>query len=177
MNFYQRTNLSMGLAVIFGLELAIADWMRGPGISGPALQAFFWIAFQFMFRIKLTLDDHWHFGASGPPLSDRQLFTDHILSSVSALFFALAAIFSFRFGPSLLFFCSGLATATIWILVRAGTQARNLAWLRFNLGYGGLAALAYLLPGGLGVIVLLGAMALLLRDLIVSETPDRMPAR
>jgi len=138
MNFYQRTNLSMSLAILFGLELAISNYIRISGESltlQAAIYPLVWVCFQFIFRLKATIDDHDHFKAEGTFSSAtnvRKLLNFFFLS-ISGFLYVLSAIFSFDMAASGGFFLLAIIIATIWVIFEK--KSIFVAWFWINVVY------------------------------------------
>ncbi|QRY79525.1 hypothetical protein JVX91_28870 [Pseudomonas sp. PDNC002] len=178
MNFYQRANLSMGLAVILGLQLAITTWLNThPEVNLKSLIELWdetvWIAFQFIFRLKITIEDHQHFAASGE-LKEKWIFVDFLCFSISSFLLVIAAVFSFRYSVSSAFFIAALAVATLWLFVH--NTKRRWQWFGFNLVYVGLLGLA--ISGKMEIwAVNLALFVVLVFDFLLSKTAQQMPSR
>lgn len=180
MNFYQRANLSMGLAVLLGLELAISNWLTKTTFTDDfkivsLADEITWILFQFLFRIKVTVDDHNHFKKQGDGLSSIRRMWDFLFFSLSSLMFVLAAIFSFSFFVSGSFFIAALFLATVWVLIHGDGWKK---WTFLNICYAICIFVIAFNGAGDFCIAWLPHIALcflLFVDFIISKTASNMP--
>lgn len=147
MNFYQRANLSMGLAVLIAFEFAVISVLNPTQNSAFTFStsALFWLFFQFIFQLKVTLDDHYHFSAEfhslHPHLVNR-IFWDFLFFSVTSLLFILAAVTTFNKEYSFIFFSLALIVSIFWIIYhlsmdtfqkRPIDKINNFHWLFINI--------------------------------------------
>ena len=116
MNFYQRANLTFGLAVLLGFEFVVTKSMEASGQLNHNFnwEVMLWMFFQFVFRLKVTIDDHHSFGIKQSCPTIR--FKDYFLFCSGNLFFVLAAVTSANMNVSSHFFESGLIVTTLWIM-------------------------------------------------------------
>ncbi|ACP24935.1 hypothetical protein NGR_c11500 [Sinorhizobium fredii NGR234] len=136
LNFYQRANLSMGLAVILGFELAISQWARNLDHITLATvwsraDTLLWIGFQFFFRVKVTIDDHDYFAAGEKGL--RGLL-DFLMFVVSSFLFVLSAVLSFLTQATAILFILGVLVLTVWVLFGAKEPMKK-TWIFVNAAY------------------------------------------
>ncbi|WP_077961306.1 hypothetical protein [Ensifer adhaerens] len=186
MNFYQRANLSMGLAVILGFELSISQWARNSAyITWEQVwlnaDTWLWIAFQFLFRIKVTIDDHAHFSNEVKGLRG---LTDFLLFVVSSFLFVVSAVLSFLPQATAVLFTLGVLVLTGWVLLGA-KQPKKKTWVLVNIGY--ILALSPMTTSGffgaveqealvtVSLVAHVFLLILLLIDYHESETHDHMP--
>ncbi|MBY5991777.1 hypothetical protein [Ferrimonas balearica] len=180
MNFYQRANLSMGLAVFLGFELALSSVLNGNAaiLEGDQLDrvnAMLWIAFQFLFRIKVTIDDHNVFSHPSPK-HDTVRLLDFILFCTAAFLFVVAAIYAFEFAISGLFFLLGLLVATLWLWLHGEDWK---IWTVINAIYATLVVLLihlWVVSPWIKTLLLLLLLGFLALDFKLSKTANRMPS-
>ena len=136
MNFYQRANLSMSLAILLGAEVAIVGFLQKNTLDTSKYTELICILFQFLFRLKITLDDHDHFNSfkeltrprdanerKNRSPSDSHRFCNFFFFSVAGIVFVLAAATSFKLSLSLTFFLIALGISTIWSFIEACSNA------------------------------------------------------
>lgn len=183
MNFYQRANLSMGLAVLLALELAISNQIQKPGAYGPQPSPFLqlyafkeaiaWISFQFLFRVKVTIDDHHRFKKEqNQGVGGIRNLINFLLFSTSTFLFAITAVFSFNFAISSWFFMGGLIVATIWAMVDLTEKRKVVQWIVLNIFYAiTIASITYQkIPAGYEFAPYTLLFVLLAADYWISDT-------
>ena len=147
MNFYQRANLSLSLAVVFGFQVAILGQVAAGGLDAlwtntkPILS---WIIFQIVFKCKVIFDDHVFFESEGFEASNYKWL--HFLSLVSVnTLHAVAASTIYITNASLVLFGIGLAISSIWVAGDLTSKPKNdfsiPVWFGANLIIGCVALL------------------------------------
>ena len=144
MNFYQRTNLSIGLAVLFGFELAIARFFQGKNLTSPdqifaGISEYWpvmaWVTFQLLFRLKVTIDDHYFFSKENGEIANGSLrFWAFFLQVTSGIFYSIAAVLSFDMHISILLFLVSISLSTAFaaLFFFANIEGKKREWLVMN---------------------------------------------
>ncbi|PKH88327.1 hypothetical protein [Colwellia sp. Bg11-28] len=184
MNFYQRANLTFGLAVIIGFEFTVTNSsLITPSGLELDWQACIWIVFQFMFRAKITIDDHSFFADKNiANFKDKRMLVDFLLFSGANLFFVLAAVTSLNPPVSYCAFLLALFFATIWAYFHSRKQTDEIypvwQWIGINIVYA--IFLLWRLYGDIDLILpsialWMAMFIFLFLDFWVSKTSERMP--